>query len=95
MILDSIKGVSRGETPIVQILSAKIIKKSFLPNFFVSLHKISIKMANQTPYLDVQNLTKRFGAQVLFDKISFPSLKDRRWDLLHVMVRANLLLCLY
>ena len=28
-------------------------------------------MANQTPYLDVQNLTKRFGAQVLFDNISF------------------------
>ena len=28
-------------------------------------------MANQVPYLDVQNLTKRFGAQVLFDKISF------------------------
>lgn len=28
-------------------------------------------MANQIPYLDVQNLTKRFGAQVLFDKISF------------------------
>ena len=28
-------------------------------------------MANQTPYLDVKNLTKRFGAQVLFDKISF------------------------
>ena len=28
-------------------------------------------MANLTPYLDVQNLTKRFGAQVLFDKISF------------------------
>ena len=28
-------------------------------------------MANQTPYLDVQNLTKRFGAQVIFDKISF------------------------
>ena len=28
-------------------------------------------MANQTPYLDVQNLTKRFGAQVLFDEISF------------------------
>ena len=28
-------------------------------------------MANQTPYLDVQNLSKRFGAQVLFDKISF------------------------
>ena len=28
-------------------------------------------MASQIPYLDVQNLTKRFGAQVLFDKISF------------------------
>jgi len=28
-------------------------------------------MANQIPYLDVQNLTKRFGAQVLFDSISF------------------------
>ena len=28
-------------------------------------------MASQTPYLDVQNLTKRFGAQVLFDNISF------------------------
>ena len=25
----------------------------------------------QTPYLDVQNLTKRFGAHVLFDSISF------------------------
>lgn len=30
-----------------------------------------IKMASQIPYLDVQNLTKRFGAQVLFDNISF------------------------
>ena len=28
-------------------------------------------MACQIPYLDVQNLTKRFGAQVLFDNISF------------------------
>ena len=28
-------------------------------------------MATQIPYLDVQNLTKRFGAQVLFDNISF------------------------
>ena len=28
-------------------------------------------MATQIPYLDVQNLTKRFGAQVLFDHISF------------------------
>ena len=28
-------------------------------------------MANQIPYLDVQDLTKRFGAEVLFDHISF------------------------
>ena len=28
-------------------------------------------MASQIPYLDVQNLTKRFGAQVLFNDISF------------------------
>lgn len=28
-------------------------------------------MATQIPYLDVQNLTKRFGAQVLFENISF------------------------
>lgn len=28
-------------------------------------------MASQIPYLDVQSLTKRFGAQVLFDNISF------------------------
>lgn len=28
-------------------------------------------MASQISYLDVQNLTKRFGAQVLFDNISF------------------------
>ena len=28
-------------------------------------------MASQIPYLDVQNLTIRFGAQVLFDNISF------------------------
>ena len=28
-------------------------------------------MASQIPYLDVKNLTKRFGAEVLFDNISF------------------------
>lgn len=28
-------------------------------------------MATQIPYLDVQNLTKRFGAQILFENISF------------------------
>ena len=28
-------------------------------------------MASQIPYLDVQNLTNRFGAEVLFDNISF------------------------
>ena len=28
-------------------------------------------MASQKPFLDVQNLTKTFGAQVIFDNISF------------------------
>ena len=28
-------------------------------------------MATQTPFLDVQHLTKSFGADVLFDDISF------------------------
>ena len=28
-------------------------------------------MPQNIPFLDVQNLTKRFGAQILFDNISF------------------------
>ena len=28
-------------------------------------------MANQNPFIDIQNVTKSFGAQVLFDDISF------------------------
>ena len=28
-------------------------------------------MASQKPYLDVQNLTKTFGADILFENISF------------------------
>ena len=35
-------------------------------------------MASQIPYLDVQNLTKRFGAEVLFDKISFSIAEGQR-----------------
>lgn len=35
-------------------------------------------MASQIPYLDVQNLTKRFGAQVLFDNISFSIAEDQK-----------------
>lgn len=35
-------------------------------------------MASQIPYLDVQNLTKRFGAQVLFDNISFSIAEGRK-----------------
>ena len=31
----------------------------------------ALPISSQIPYLDVQNLTKRFGAQVLFDNISF------------------------
>ena len=34
-------------------------------------HKKQVNMASQIPYLDVQNLTKRFGAQVLFENMSF------------------------
>ena len=37
----------------------------------LTLQTKNVKIANQIPYLDVQNLTKRFGAQVLFDNISF------------------------
>lgn len=43
----------------------------FLPNILPIFAQKKIKMASQIPYLDVQNLTKRFGAQVLFDNISF------------------------
>ena len=35
-------------------------------------------MATQIPYLDVQNLTKRFGAQVLFENISFSIAEGRK-----------------
>ena len=38
-------------------------------------------MASQIPYLDVQNLTKRFGAQVLFDNISFSIAEGQKWEL--------------
>ena len=50
---------------------AKIIKKFVSAKYFAYLCTKKIKMASQIPYLDVQNLTKRFGAQVLFDNISF------------------------
>ena len=51
--------------------SAKISKKFVSAKYFAYLCTKKIKMASQIPYLDVQNLTKRFGAQVLFDNISF------------------------
>ena len=38
-------------------------------------------MASQIPYLDVQNLTKRFGAQVLFDNISFSIAEGQKMGL--------------
>lgn len=38
-------------------------------------------MASQIPYLDVQNLTKRFGAQVLFDNISFSIAEGQKVEL--------------
>lgn len=39
-------------------------------------------MATQIPYLDVQNLTKRFGAQVLFENISFPIAEGQKVGLI-------------
>ena len=39
-------------------------------------------MATQIPYLDVQNLTKRFGAQVLFENISFSIAEGQRVGLI-------------
>ena len=38
-------------------------------------------MASQIPYLDVQNLTKRFGAEVLFDNISFSIAEGQKVEL--------------
>ena len=35
-------------------------------------------MANPKPVLDVQNLTKRFGAKVLFENISFAIAEGQR-----------------
>ena len=36
----------------------------------------------QIPYLDVQNLSKRFGAQVLFENISFSIAEGQRVGLI-------------
>ena len=39
-------------------------------------------MANQNPYIDIQNVTKSFGAQVLFDDISFSIAEGQRVGLI-------------
>ena len=39
-------------------------------------------MANPKPVLDVQNLTKRFGAKVLFENISFSIAEGQRVGLI-------------
>ena len=39
-------------------------------------------MASQIPYLDVQNLTKSFGAQVLFENISFSVAEEQKVGLI-------------
>ena len=49
-----------------------------------------IKMASQIPYLDVQNLTKRFGAQVLFDNISFSIAEGQKLSLIHIFAEMAL-----
>ena len=38
-------------------------------------------MANQNPFIDIQNVTKSFGAQVLFDDISFSIAEGQRVDI--------------
>lgn len=39
-------------------------------------------MANQNPFIDIQNVTKSFGAQVLFDDISFSIAEGKRVGLI-------------
>ena len=39
-------------------------------------------MALQTPYVDLQNVTKSFGAQVLFNNISFSVAERQRVGLI-------------
>lgn len=39
-------------------------------------------MANQNPFIDIQNVTKSFGAQVLFDDISFSIAEGQRVGLI-------------
>ena len=50
-------------------------------------------MASQIPYLDVQNLTKRFGAEVLFDNISFSIAEGQKVGLVVETARESLRSC--
>lgn len=52
-------------------------------------------MATQTPFLDVQHLTKSFGADVLFDDISFSIAEGQKVGLVAKTVRARLPYSLY
>ncbi len=66
------ESVSRVETPCcIKFRMQSYEKKSLLPNFLCIFVLKFNKMASQVPCLDVQNLTKRFGARVLFENISF------------------------
>ena len=49
----------------------------------------------QIPYLDVQNLTKSFGAQVLFKDISFSIAEGQHVGLVAQMVQESLLYSLF
>lgn len=46
-------------------------------------------MANQNPFIDIQNVTKSFGAQVLFDDISFSIAEGQRVGLIAKMVQER------
>lgn len=46
-------------------------------------------MASQKPFLDVQNLTKTFGAQVIFDNISFSIAEGQKVGLIAKTEQEN------
>ena len=51
-------------------------------------------MAKETPYLDVQNLTKSFGALTLFEDISFSIAEGKKVGLIAKTVGVNQRYCL-
>lgn len=52
-------------------------------------------MASQKPYLDVQNLTKTFGADILFENISFSVAEGQKVGLIAKTEQESLPYSLY